>query len=486
MKQPKIEARVKNIIEVEEFKFKDLNGNGKLDKYEDWRLSPEERADDLVSKMTIDEKVGLFSIFDKKMGISIEDKTKTSHDGILSEVDEIIQDGPFKGTRDYGTTHMIENMHMRHLIVRENALPSDIAKWVNTLNEVAEGTRLGIPVIVASNSRNENTGINFNAEDSEAKFTTWPGTLGIAATQNPQVVKEFADTGRKEWNATNIRKGYMYMADTATDPRWFRVNGTFGEEPEFISETIGTVIESYQGQELKEDSVALTIKHFPGGGARENGFDPHYAEGNFNVYPTPGSLEKYHLPPFKAAIKKQPSSIMPYYAIPSNEKSAMPQAPFEGEFEEVAFAFNKAMITDLLKDTLGFNGYINSDTGVLDGKAWGVEDLSKTERIAKGMNAGTDLFSGTNDVEAFRQAYNEGLLTEDVIDRAAARLLKEMFALGLFENPYRAPKVADEVVNTEESKQLAYKAHQQSGNEGPTLKTNSTLGKKAILSQRGV
>ena len=134
----------------------------------------------------------------------------------------------------------------------------------------------------------------------------------------------------------------MYMADTVTDPRWFRGSGTFGEDPEFNARAIGAVVRGFQGEHgLAADGVAMTTKHFPGGGARENGFDPHYAEGKFNVYPTPGSLATYHLPPFQAAIDAGTSSVMPYYAIPSAEKSAMPQAPLE-EFEDVGFAVQQA------------------------------------------------------------------------------------------------------------------------------------------------
>src|SRR4051812_7625580 len=109
-KQPKLEARSKPLIEVDGLQFKDLNGNGKLDKYEDWRLSPEERAKDLVSQMTLDEKAGLFTLFDKKMGISVEDKSQTSHDGVLSEVDQLFEEGPLKGIHEYATSDMIENM----------------------------------------------------------------------------------------------------------------------------------------------------------------------------------------------------------------------------------------------------------------------------------------------------------------------------------------------------------------------------------------
>ena len=182
-KQPAVEAKVKDILTVDGLKFKDLNGDGKLDKYEDWRLPAEERAKDLVDKMTLEEKAGLFVICDKKMGISLTDENKhlSIYNGIINEQDQELPDG--RG-HEYTTTEMIENMQIRHIIVRENAKPSELATWVNTLNEMAEGTRLGIPVLVASNSRNENTDAAYNAEDVESKFTAWPGTLGIAATQD--------------------------------------------------------------------------------------------------------------------------------------------------------------------------------------------------------------------------------------------------------------------------------------------------------------
>jgi len=459
--QANVQARVKNIIGIYGLKFKDLNGDGKLDKYEDWRLPAEERAKDLVSQMNIDEKVGLLAIQSKPMGISQKDKSLTSHDGVLDE-EEKEKTEKEGGGMEYGTTHTIENMHMRHFIVRENTTPSNLATWINTMNEVAEGTRLGIPMIVASNSKNENGSTAYNEKDVLNKFTAWPGTLGLASAGNLDLITEFAENGKKEWDATGIKKGYMYMADIVTDPRWFRIFGTFGENPTFIGDAMKCIIEAYQGKEIKNDSIALTIKHFPGGGARENGFDPHYKEGKFNVYPTKGSLEKYHLPPFKAAIAANPSSIMPYYAIPSNEKSAVPQAPFIGEFEEVGFAYNKAVITDVLRAQLGFKGYVNSDSGVLGKMAWGAEELTKPERIGKAFEAGTDMFSGTNEVAEFRKAYDQGLLYEERINLSVERLLKEMFQLGLFENPYRNPENADNVVSSKESEEKAYKAHQQS------------------------
>ena len=455
-------ARVKPVLEAEGSRFKDLNGNGVLDPYEDWRLSPAERAADLVSRMTPEEKIGLMVINSRTMGISQPDPALTSHDGALDEQYHPIKNDPHNtaGLPYEGTTQQITELHMRHFIMRETPTGSKIATWVNAMNEVAEGTRLGIPVIVAANSKNELGGFKLGSTPDDQDFTEWPGTLGLAATGDLDLIADFAVKSRAEWVASGLRKGYMYMADTVTDPRWFRANGTFGEDPAFNAQAIAAVIRGFQGEAgVQRDGVALTTKHFPGGGARENGFDPHYAEGKYNVYPTPGSLAKYHLPPFQAAIDAGTSSVMPYYAIPSAEKSAMPQPPLE-TFEQVGFAFNKGML-DLLR-AMGHQGYVNSDSGILSKMAWGVAELSVPERVGKAVMAGTDIIADTNDVGSIREAFLRGLFTTERLDEAARRLTEEMFALGLFDNPYVDPQRADEVVANEAFAVAARAAHHKS------------------------
>jgi len=331
---------------------------------------------------------------------------------------------------------------------------------------------LGIPSLIASNSRNENAERTFGMNDAVDVFSTWPSTLGIAAAAlgdqavggDTSIFTEFAETVRKEWAATGIRKGYMYMIDTVTDPRWQRIYGTFGESTDLITDATVQLIKGLQGEELNTESVALTMKHFPGGGARENGFDPHYKEGKFNVYKTPGSLETYHLPPFKAAAKHGVSSMMPYYSIPSSEKS-MPQI-YEGEeltFEDVGFAYNKPFIQDLLRNEFGFQGYINSDSGILNNMSWGVEDLNKEDRAAKTINAGTDIISDTNQVEWIKKSYESGKISEERINEANERLLFKMFTLGLFDDKtYVDPLQAKKVVADQNNWNKAYQAHQKS------------------------
>ena len=254
------------------------------------------------------------------------------------------------------------------------------------------------------------------------------------------------------------------MADVVTDPRWQRTYGTFGEDPEFIADVIGRIIKEFQGETIGNRSIAMTIKHFPGGGARENGFDPHYEEGKWNLYPTPGSLEKYHLPPFRAAAKHGASSIMPYYSIPSIKKSVVQQ--FEGEdipFEEVGFAFNHYFLNHILRGELGFKGYINSDSGIINNMSWGMEKHSEAERFAKAINAGTDIIADTNDIENLKLAVSKGWISEKRINEANVRLLTEMFALGLFDDrTYNEPQKATEVVSTKEHWEAAYEAHKKS------------------------
>src|SRR5699024_5489244 len=200
-------------------------------------------------------------------------------------------------------------------------------------------------------------------------------------------------------------------------------------------------------------------KHFPGGGARENGTDPHYAEGRFNVYPTPGSLEKYHLPPFQAAIDAGTASVMPYYAIPSRQRSATPRGRVT-EFEQRGFAFNTEIL-GLLR-SMAHHGYINSGSGVLAQMAWGVQEASTAEGVGLAVRAGTDSFADTNDVGSVREAYLTGHVSTERLDDAARRLLVELFQLGLFDDPYVDPQEADRVVANAEAEAAAADAHRRS------------------------
>ena len=468
---PVIGTTVKSAIEVNGKYYRDSNGNGELDPFENWELDADTRVNDLVSRMTADQKLGMLTIGDRGTGASLD---VDSLDGLLDEYTGEVK-SMFGTFQTIGTTKAIGELGMRHFIFRANPKPAQIARWNNAMQQVAESTDNGIPVVIVSNNRNENVPETiFGMNDASGVFSTWPGTLGLAAAAlgdikaggNAQLITDFAEIARTEWDATGLKKGYMYMVDVQTDPRWQRGYGTFGERTDFVTDAITRIIRGFQGSSegVQSNGVALTIKHFPGGGARENGFDPHYFLGRRNVYPTEGSLAKYHLPPFKAAIDNNASSIMPYYAKPYPEKSEI--QTYNGReidlSDEVGFAFNKKVITDFLRGTMGFKGYINSDTGILGNMAWGVEDYDRATQASIAINAGTDAISGLTDVTVLKETYEKGLVTDERLNEAAGRLLKEEFLLGLFENPYRDPDGAESAVAKARADERVYKTHQKS------------------------
>ena len=479
----------RKVFEVDGLYFKDIDGSGEFKDFDDWRNSPLQRAQSYVKVLNTDEKIGLLFASDWRMGLDQEDKTKLDESGVLDE-GELVNAKTIFGIQNLpSTTVAINEWFVRHLIFRKNPSPKDLVDWVNQLNAKAEECEHFVPVEIISNSRNENGETIFGMNDATGVFATWPGTLGIAAIARGEglgVIEEFANTVRKEWDATGIKKGYMYMADVLTDPRWQRSYGTFGEDPKLIKDIFEKLVPLVQGSDkgVSADGVAMTVKHFPGGGARENGFDPHYKAGQWNVYATENSLRDYHLTAFESAIAKNVSSIMLYYAKPSSDKSAIQKDP-EGndvEMKPLGFAYNDYFIKKLLKEQLGFKGYINSDTGIVHNMCWGVEALDTAERIAFAINNGeVDLISGLFDLketkEAVERASNDYYeshdipkgfkktditLSESALDKAITRTLTEMFALGIFDNPYRDPKAAADIINDKKDREVSELAHRKS------------------------
>lgn len=510
------------LIQKDGLTFKDIDGSGTLSPVNDWRLPAARRAAAYVRQLTVEEKIAQLFVADWRMAkyppsgpmaMKIDNPVQ-DETGILDET-ECDTETIFGKQHIIGTTKMLKEAFYRHVILRANATPTDLADWVNQVNAVCEECEHFLPMSATSNSRNENGEVVFGMNDAFGVLATWPGTLGIAAavkgTGRIDIVDKFADTVRREWNACGMRKGYMYMADTVTDPRWQRTYGTFGEDPALISEIMHHLIPGIQGKPngVAKDGVAVTTKHFPGGGARENGFDPHYAAGQWNVYATEGSLEAYHLPPFRAAVECGTSSIMPYYSKPAAAKSAPQKDPAGGDIpmEPYGFACNKYFIDDLLRKQLGFTGYINSDSGITRNMAWGVEMLDVPERVGFAVNhAGVDIISGIFDIEAAREAYDrahngyykthpvpEGftadqlVLTDEALDRAVTRTLTEMFELGMVDDPYRDPEEAEKTVACPADWAEAAKVHRESvvllKNDGTLPLTDDKLAGKTVYAE---
>lgn len=504
---PRISMVTDRLIEKDGLYFKDIDGSGEFKDFDDWRLSAEERAKAYVKELTLEEKIAQLFISDWRMG-----KYPCGVENYNPQLDEsgILDNGNLDGKTIFGEQHlpgtetMLKDWFSRHLILRANPTPTDLVEFLNQLQAVAEECDHFIPVQVASNSRNENAEPVFGMNDAAGIFATWPGTLGIAAAAKGDgsfdVIDKFADCINREWNACGLRKGYMYMADCMSDPRWQRSYGTFGEDPDFIEEAFDHLIPGIQNGSdgVNPEGTAMTVKHFPGGGARENGFDPHYKAGQWNVYATEGSLEKYHIRGFKPAIRHKAQSIMPYYSKPSAEKSVT-QQDYVGkdiDFKPYGFAYNKYFIDEILRKQMGFEGYINSDTGIVHNMCWGVEALDKPERIGFAVTqSGVDIISGLFDNEYGMEAYERGrngyydthqvpegfkkedlILTDESVDRAVTRTLTEMFALGMFDDPYRDADFAEEVIANEADRVEAELVHRKSV---VLLKNDGTLPYKA-------
>lgn len=502
--------------------FKDIDGTGELTAVNDWRLPPRIRAEAYVKTLTVKEKLAQLSISDWRMG-TCPNPALPGQPQHIPTLDEsgVLDDGELHaktifGQQDLpGTTTLLKKMFNRHLILRANPKPDELADWLNQLQAVAEECDHFIPVQVASNSRNENGEVVFGMNDAAGVFATWPGTLGIAAavkgTGRIDIIDKFAAHVRREWNACGLKKGYMYMADVMTDPRWQRSYGTFGEDPALIAEIFDHLIPEIQGSAdgVVPEGVSMTVKHFPGGGARENGFDPHYEAGQWNVYATENSLQKYHIHGFKSAVKYNAASIMPYYSKPAAAKSA-PQQDFEGNeiaMEPFGFAFNKIFIDGMLRGQMGFKGYINSDTGIAHNMGWGVEALDTAERIGFAVTqSGVDIISGLFDNDAALEAYERAtsdyydthaipagfkkedlILTDESLDRAVSRTLTELFQQGMFENPYADPKKAVEVIADKAAWDDAAEVHRQSvvvlKNDGTLPLTAEKLAGKQVYAE---
>ena len=444
--QPELVASSKPILDVGPFRFKDLNANGKVDRYEDWRRPLDRRVADLVAQMTLEEKAGLMLIQTLNGGC----------EGV-----------PQNAADDYINQQKMHRFIFRNLVTDtptcapdagiragSSLTPANAVKYMNSIQAMVESTRLGIPALFKSNARNHferdaRTGIN-NASGVMSEF---PKEAGIAAAAlgeqflktgkatvgDMAPVETFAKVMGDEWKAIGLRGMYGYMADLATEPRWYRVHETFTENADLGANIMDTLVRKLQGGPLNPASpVALTMKHFPGGGPQEQGLDPHYSFGKNQVYPA-GNFG-YHLKPFMAAIDAGVSSIMPYYGVPID-------VTYEGvRYEQTGMAFSKQVVTDLLRGRLGFDGYVNSDTGIINDRAWGLEGKTVPERVAAAINGGTDTLSGFNDVKTITDLVAAGLVTEQRVDEAARRLLKPLFELGLFENPYVDETAANTIV----------------------------------------
>jgi beta-glucosidase len=420
--------------------FRDLNKNGRLDPYEDPRRPIGERIEDLLARMTLEEKAGM--MFHTWMGMNDEGSFQETA-GTLSR---------------NSNSDLVTKRHINHFNLYEAAEPRAFAEWYNRLQKLAESTRLGIPVTISSDPRH-GFSQNLAASISAKYFSSWPEPIGLAATRDPSLVREFGDIARQEYLAVGIRVALHPMADLATEPRWARIAGTFGEDAELASRMVSAYIKGFQGDELGPESVACMTKHFPGGGPQKDGEDPHFSYGREQIYP--GNNFDYHLIPFKAALEAGTAQIMPYYGMPVG----LPM-------EEVGFGFNKEAITGLLRQKLGFDGVVCTDWRLLspvtadgkvlvEAKCWGVEDLDLEQRVEKALQAGVDQFGGEACPDVIIRLVKSGRVNEERINQSIRRLLRDKFRLGLFDHPYVDPDSAEKTIGAEKFRKAGEQAQRK-------------------------
>ena len=449
--------------------FKDLNNNKALDPAEDWRLDAKTRATDLVAGLSLEDQAGfLFNALAITPNAPKLDMVK-NEDGTINPaaVVTIVAEGE-ESKNAYSNSFagldsvVINTQKVRAGVYRGglNFDASTVALYNNVVTEMAEADAAlrGVPAIP----------MTILSNPISAGFPDAPGLAAAAMGDgNYDAIREYAEVDRQMWVAQGINAMYGPQVDLVTDPRWPRNFETFTERPEVAAGIITALVDGYHmGTDgLKPGAVALSVKHFPGDGAAENGFESHTAQGQWRLYPTAGSLEKYQLVAFQAAIDAKCGSIMPCYSRDAADSRSVVQTyrGHEVQVNQLGSAYNKEIITTLLREVMGFDGYVNTDSGIVTGQTFGVEDKTMTERYAMLIAAGSDAIGSGLRTDMVIEAVQTGILAKEDLDRANINRAVSIFQQGRFDNPYLDYLKADEVRNTnlQTAAEQAYALHQK-------------------------
>ena len=433
------------------YAFKDLNRNDSLDAYEDWRLSPQERAADLASKLSKEEIAGLMLY--------------SSHQAVPSA--ELTEDQKKFLSKD----------HLRAVLITSVESPRIAAQWNNQMQAFIEGLDHGIPANTSSDPRHEAKATTEYNAGAGGHISQWPTSLGLAATFDPQLMYRFGEIASEEYRALGIATALSPQVDIATDPRWTRFSGTFGEDPLLATEMARAYCDAFQttpdtrGWGMR--SVNAMVKHWYGYGAQEGGRDSHFASGKYAVYPG-NNLAEHKLSFIDGAFKleggtEMASAVMPIYSILWNQ---------DPSGENVGGSYSQWLIQKQLREEAKFEGVvctdwaITKDMKVLDspmgGKPWGVESLTEAERHYKILQAGVDQYGGNNEIGPVLAAYDMWAKAQGEksarqrFEQSARRLLLNVFRVGLFEHPYLDPEASEKIVGNPQFMQEGYEAQLKS------------------------
>ena len=462
------------ILTVDGYAFKDLNRNDSLDAYEDWRISPQERSADLASKLSIEEIAGLMLYSSHQ---SVPMVQRMGFGASLYGGKSFEESGAKASDLSDDQKKFLRDDHLRAVLVTGVESPAVAAQWNNNMQSFVEGLDHGIPANTSSDPRHEaKATTEFNA-GAGGQISQWPTSLGLAATFDPQLMRRFGEIAATEYRALGIATALSPQVDIATEPRWFRFNGTFGEDPQLSTDMARAYCDGFQTTpETKgwgTKSVNAMVKHWYGYGAQEGGRDSHFASGKYAVYP--GKNLAMHKRPFtEGAFRleggtQMASAVMPIYSILWNQ---------DPSGENVGGSFSKWMIEKQLRGDAHFEGVVCTDWGItkdmkvldspIGGKPWGVEHLSEVERHYKILQAGVDQFGGNNEIGPVLEAYQMWCKeygeqrARERFEQSARRLLLNMFRVGLFENPYLDPAETERIVGKPEFMKEGYEAQLKS------------------------
>jgi beta-glucosidase len=457
------------------FAFKDLNKNGALDPYEDWRRPADERARDLASKMSIEQIAGLMLYSAHQAIPARRGRRASTYGGKPFE-----ESGADPSDLSDPQKDFLMNDNLRHVLITTVESPAVAARWNNNAQALVEGIDLGIPANNSSDPRHRTRASTEYDAGSGGDISMWPAALGLAATFDPAVVQEFGRIASIEYRALGITTALSPQIDLATEPRWSRVRGTFGEDPQLAADLARAYVDGFQtstgDREISGgwgyDSVNAMAKHWPSGGPEEGGRDAHFGYGKYAVYP--GNNLKDQLRPFtEGAFRLEggtgmASAVMPYYTVSFGQDPGG---------DNVGNAYSRYLIDDLLRGTHGYDGVVCTDWGItrdetavdaFSGRPFGVEDLSEAERHYRVIMAGVAQFGGNNDAGPVVEAFALGVeehgedATRARFEQSAVRLLKNIFRTGLFENPYLDEETTTATVGKPEFMTAGYHAQLRS------------------------
>jgi beta-glucosidase len=478
--QPTLGTRSAPVIERDGRRFRDLDRNGAVDPYEDWRQTPEARARDLVARMTLEEKAG------------------TMMHGTARTGGPMAAAGVGAGYDSAANRALISGAKVTSMITRLGGDPAVLAAQDNALQEIAESSRLGIPLTISTDPRHHFQYV-LGASATAGRFSQWPEALGFAAIGDAGLMRKFGDIARQEYRAVGIQMALSPQADLSTEPRWSRINGTFGEDADLAGKMVRAYVEGFQHGSKGVDTggVLTVVKHWVGYGAATTGYDSHNYYGRKATYS--GNNLPYHVQPFLGAFAAHVAGVMPTYSI-------LEGATWNGKpLEQVGAGFNRQLLTDMLRGQYAYKGVILTDWGVTNdcnercrngvnagerpsfadvAMPWGVDDIPKRARFVKAVQAGIDQFGGTEDASVLVDAVRAGELPETRLNESVQRILIEKFALGLFENPYVDAAATTRRVGTEAYRAAGVDAQQRSlvllENDGKLLPLRRT-GKNGSL-----